>query len=68
MADAERASGHERSDGFDRGFEGHQRRQARLGLRLSPVERLRWLEETMDALRRLRGRAGRGRPIEQKAD
>ncbi len=53
---------------FDRGFEGHRRRQARLGLCLSPAERLRWLEETMDELRGLVGRARRGRPIAQKTD
>ncbi|HEX9241302.1 MAG TPA: hypothetical protein VF875_02555 [Anaeromyxobacter sp.] len=42
---------------FPRGFEGHRRAQAGAGLRLTPAERLRWLEETMDALRRWRGRA-----------
>jgi hypothetical protein len=40
-----------------RGFDGHRRAQAGFGLRLEPVERLRWLEETMAALRRWRGRA-----------
>jgi hypothetical protein len=40
-----------------RGFDGHRRAQAGLGLRLTPAERLRWLEETMAALRRWRGRA-----------
>lgn len=43
--------------GFDRGYEGHARRQACLGLALTPAERLCWLEETMEALRRLQGRA-----------
>ena len=56
----------EETGGFDRGFEGHRRRQARLGLQLSPAERLRWLEETMDELRRLLGRARRGR-LEQSS-
>jgi hypothetical protein len=42
---------------FPRGFDGHRRAQAGLGLRLTPAERLRWLEETMAALRRWRGRA-----------
>lgn len=42
---------------FPRGFDGHRRAQAAAGLRLTPVERLRWLEETMEALRRWRGRA-----------
>jgi hypothetical protein len=45
--------------GFPRGFEGHRRAQAGLGLRLTPAERLRWLEETMAALRRWCGRARR---------
>jgi len=56
MADAESTPIRDES-GFDRGYEGHARRQARLGLALTPAERLRWLEETMDALRRLQGRA-----------
>jgi hypothetical protein len=42
---------------FPRGFDGHRRSQAVVGLRLTPAERLRWLEETMEALRRWRGRA-----------
>jgi hypothetical protein len=49
---------------FPRGFDGHRRAQARMGLRLTPAERLRWLDETMDALRRWRGRA---RPTPPKA-
>jgi hypothetical protein len=32
------------------------------GLRMSPAERLRWLEETMETLRRWRGRARAVRP------
>jgi len=43
--------------GFDRGWDGHARRQARRGLAMTPAERLRWLEETMEAMRRLQGRA-----------
>ena len=54
------ASGQEDAGEFDRGFDGHRRRQARLGLQLSPAERLRWLEETMEELRHLLGRARRG--------
>lgn len=42
---------------FPRGYDGHRRAQAGLGLRLTPAERLRWLEETMATLRRWRGRA-----------
>lgn len=48
------------AEGFDRGFEGHWRRQVRRGLTLTPAERLRWLEQTMEELRQLVGRA-RGR-------
>ncbi|MFA5027294.1 MAG: hypothetical protein WC713_05415 [Candidatus Methylomirabilota bacterium] len=48
---------------FDRGFAGQRRRQARLGLALSPAERLRWLEQTMAELRPLQGRAQHGRSI-----
>ena len=54
---------HSESEGFDRGFAEHSLRQARMGLRLTPVERLRWLERTMEELRRLLGRAKQGRPI-----
>lgn len=42
---------------FPPGFDGHRRAQAGSGLRLTPAERLRWLEETMAVLRRWRGRA-----------
>lgn len=48
---------------LDWDFEGHRRRQAKLGLELSPAERLRWLEESMEELRKLVGRARQGRPI-----
>jgi hypothetical protein len=51
------------ASGFDRGFKGHWRRQVRLGLALTPAERLRWLEQTMDELRPLVGRARRGHPV-----
>ncbi|KAB2960203.1 MAG: hypothetical protein F9K13_06530 [Candidatus Methylomirabilis oxygeniifera] len=44
-------------------FKGHRRRQARLGLQLSPAQRLRWLEDSMEALRKLVGRARQGRPL-----
>jgi hypothetical protein len=47
--------------GFDAGFDGHRRRQATMGLRLTPAERLRWLEQTMEELRRIGGRAAGGR-------
>ena len=47
---------------FDFSEAAHRRRQARLGLALTPAERLRWLEETMEALRRLKCAARLGRP------
>jgi len=56
-------SGKAEPRGFDRGHEGHRRRQARMGLALSPAERLRWLEQTMEALRRIVGRARQGRRV-----
>lgn len=46
---------------YPRGFDGHRRAQAGMGLRMTPAQRLRWLEETMEALRRWQGRA-RGAP------
>ena len=48
--------------GFPRGYDGHRREQIRMGLRLTPAQRLRWLEETMDSLRRWRGLARPTRP------
>ena len=48
---------HRSMDGFDRGWDGHRRRQARIGLALTPVQRLRWLEQTMEEMQRLLGRA-----------
>ncbi len=48
---------------FDRGFDGHWRRQVRLGLSLTPAERLRWLERTVSELRQIQGRARQGRPV-----
>lgn len=52
-------------DGFDRGWAGHRRRQARIGLALTPLQRLRWLEETMEEMRRLLGRSRAVRPEPQ---
>lgn len=40
-----------------------RREQTRIGLRMTPAQRLRWLEETMATLRRWCGRARAGRPI-----
>jgi hypothetical protein len=43
--------------GWPRGWDEHHRSQAANGLRLTPAERLRWLEETMATMRRWVGRA-----------
>jgi hypothetical protein len=45
--------------GFDDGHAGHQRRQARLGLSMTPAERLAWLERKTAEMRGLLGRAHR---------
>jgi hypothetical protein len=42
---------------FDGSFDGTRRRQILAGLQLDPAARLRWLEERMDELFRLRGKA-----------
>lgn len=47
----------ESEDRYAWSYEAHAERQARLGLKLSPAERLRWLEETNAAMRALLGRA-----------
>jgi hypothetical protein len=44
-------------------FAGTRRHHIRSGLRLTPAERLKWLEETVDEMRRLQGRARLGRVI-----
>jgi hypothetical protein len=46
-------------------FAGTRRQHIRHGLRLTPAERLRWLEETVDEMRRLQGLARFGRPVEE---
>lgn len=46
-------------------FEGTRRHHIRSGLRLTPMERLRWLEETVDEMRRLQGLARTGRRIQE---
>ena len=43
--------------GFDVGYEGHLRRQARLGLEMTPAQRLRWLEMKLAEMRALLGKA-----------
>jgi hypothetical protein len=44
----------------------HRREQARGGLRFTPAERLRWLEETMETMRAWCGRARFGRPVGER--
>ena len=68
MAEGKQSDSQSGSGEFDRGFEGHSRRQARLGLKLTPAERLRWLEQTMEELRGLLCRARQGRPNKPKTD
>ena len=47
----------DRNSGFGWSREEHDRRQAALGLELSPGERLEWLERTMEEMGELLGRA-----------
>lgn len=64
MVESERGS-------FGWSREEHDRRQAALGLELSPVERLEWLERTLEELGSLLGRArqrGAGRSAELPRD
>ena len=42
-------------------FEGTRRHHIRLGLQMTPAERLRWLEETVDEMRQFQGLARQGR-------
>ena len=46
----------EASDAVSGSFEETRKRQARLGLELTPVERLAWLEARREELARLRER------------
>jgi hypothetical protein len=54
---------HGKEDFWD--FEGARRHHIRLGLRLTPAERLRWLEETVDEMRLLQGLARQGQKVEE---
>jgi hypothetical protein len=40
---------------FDIGYEGHQTRQARLGLELTPAQRLAWLANKLMEMRSMLG-------------
>ncbi|HEX4495322.1 MAG TPA: hypothetical protein VIE43_06620 [Thermoanaerobaculia bacterium] len=44
-------------------FAGTRRHHLRRGLRMTPAERLRWLEETVDEMRQLQGLARLGRTV-----
>ena len=44
-------------------FEGARARQLRWGLSLTPAERLRWLEESLDELLPWLGKARDGKPV-----
>ena len=46
-------------------FEGARRHHLRQAMRMTPAERLRWLEETVDEMRRLQGLARLGRAIDE---
>jgi hypothetical protein len=48
---------------WDWDFEGTRRHHLEIGLSLTPEERLRWLEETVEEMRSLQGLARNGRPI-----
>jgi hypothetical protein len=50
-------------DGWD--FEGTRRHHLEIGLRMTPAQRLQWLEETVEEMRSLQGLARFGRPISQ---
>jgi hypothetical protein len=63
MSNARQVSTSKTAGDRDWGFKAHRRRQVRVGLGLSPAERLRWLEESMEEFRKLVGRARQGRPV-----
>lgn len=46
---------HALEEAFDDGYDRRSHRQTRLGLSLTPAERLRWLDATMATIRRLQG-------------
>ena len=44
-------------------FESTRRHHIRLGLQMTPAERLRWLEETVDEMQQLQEPARQGRKV-----
>lgn len=49
-------------------FEGTRRQHIRLGLQMTPAERLRWLEETVDEMRHLQELARQERKVGETRD
>jgi hypothetical protein len=47
-------------------FEGTRRHHIRLGLQMTPAERLRWLEDTVEEMRLLQGLARKSRAEEAR--
>jgi hypothetical protein len=48
---------------WDWDFESTRLHHLEAGLRMTPAERLRWLDQTMEEMSRLHGLARKGRPI-----
>ena len=57
MTDRPRTASEDATTPFDGSFDGTRRRQLLAGRELDPAARLRWLERTLEELRRLQGRA-----------
>jgi hypothetical protein len=62
------SNGNPREAEFDGSFDGTRHRQILAGLQLDPAARLRWLEERMDELFRLRGKAAQVPMMHDPAD
>lgn len=48
---------------WDWDFESTRVHHLEAGLRMTPAERLRWLDQTMEEMTRLQGLAREGRPV-----
>ena len=55
--EAQNNSAERRATGFGQGYDDVRRRQIRLGLKLTPSERLRWLEHALETFSAWKGRA-----------
>lgn len=51
---------------WDWSFDGTRRHHLEQGLKMTPAERLRWLEETVEEMRSLQGLARKGRPVSER--